>query len=113
MIDFEIDPDDYLDALPEVDDPNVKVKLDCGPCHHCDRKYPGSDRNGGHCATCHLSFASQTGFDKHLRPGRYKDKTQPFCLTAQELEAKGWTIDAHHVVRMPAPTHWNTTEDKK
>lgn len=111
--DFELDADDT--DLPEVDDPKQTVKLDCGPCHKCSRKFPGSDRNGGHCSTCHLSFASQTGFDKH-RVGQFENHTtgKPNtrrCLTPEEMLAKGWTVDEHFVVRMPAPTHWKTREE--
>lgn len=110
-LNFDLDADD-LDNLPEVDDPRLKVKLNCGPCHDCGRRYPGADRNGGHCATCHLNFASQTGFDKH-RVGPYAHPigtpSQRRCLTPEELTDKGWTVDEHFVVRMPAPAFWNTT----
>lgn len=96
--------------LPEVDDSGWTVKLNCGPCRQCGRKYPGSDRSGGHCDTCHYSFASQTGFNKH-RTGPYDGQRR--CYTPDELVAKGWTLDDHGVYRMPAPTHWNTTTDRK
>jgi len=110
-LNFDLDADD-MDNLPEVDDPGLKVKLNCGPCHTCGRKYPGSDRNGGHCMTCHLNFASQTGFDKH-RVGRYNQPTpERRCLTVEEIVAKGWTVDEHFVVRMPAPAHWNKTREE-
>lgn len=104
---FDLDPDDA--DIPEVDDTRANVKLNCGPCK-CGRKYPGSDRSGGHCATCHLSFASQTGFDKH-RVGQFENRAAGKvntrrCLTSEEMQAKGWTVDEHFVVRMPAPTHW-------
>jgi len=111
--DFDLGDDiDDIDDIANADDTDWNVKLDCGPCE-CGRRYPGSDRNGGHCATCHLSFASQTGFDKH-RVGRYNQTpSERRCLTREELTAKGWTVDEHFVVRMPAPDHapafWNTT----
>ena len=96
---------DSAERVTVVDDSDWVVKLNCGPCE-CGRKYPGSARSGGHCPTCHLSFASQTGFEKHLRRGRY-DRTEPWCYSVEELTAKGWTVDEHFVVRMPAPTFWN------
>lgn len=113
-VDFYVDPDDMADDLPETDDPKQKVILD-HTCHRCGRKYPGADRNGGHCPTCHLSFASQTGFDKH-RVGQFENRTTGKvntrrCLTPAELTAKGWTVDEHFVVRMSAPTHWKTGEE--
>lgn len=110
-MDFDLDPND-MDNLPEVDNPSLKVKLNCGPCHICGRKYPGSDRNGGHCPTCHLNFASQTGFDKH-RVGRYNQPTRERrCLTVEEIVDKGWAVDEHFVVRMPAPAHWNKLREE-
>jgi hypothetical protein len=102
VIEFDADPAD----LPSVDDSTVGVTLDC-LCGECGRHFPGADKRGGHCSTCHLSFASQTGFDRH-RTGKYENRAidQPNtrrCLTPAELEGKGWSIDAHGLVRMPAP----------
>lgn len=101
------------ERLTVVDDSDWVVKLDHGPCE-CGRKFPGSDRSGGHCPTCHLNFASQTGFDKH-RTGKFENRAigQPNtrrCFIVEELDGKGWTIDEHHVVRMPAPTHWKAAD---
>ena len=104
-IDFSVDPDD-MDNVPEVDDPEQKVKL-TETCGTCGRRFPGSDRNGGHCMTCHLSFASQTGAEKH-RVGKFENRAvgqanTRRCLTVEELADKGWTVDEHFVVRMPPP----------
>lgn len=115
MDDFDLDDDfDDIDDIANVDDTDWSVKL-TETCHQCGRKYPGSDRNGGHCMTCHLNFASQTGFDKHRIGGFGNNATgKPNtrrCLTPEELTAKGWTVDESHVVRMPPPTHWNTARE--
>lgn len=113
MTDLTFDADGDLDGLPEIDNPNQTVKLNLH-CPVCERRYPGADRNGGHCTVCHLSFASQTGFDKH-RVGKFENRAtgQPNtrrCLTTEEMTAKTWTVDEHHVVRMPAPAYWTAKE---
>ena len=91
-----------------VNDSTIGVDLD-RTCGDCGKRFPGADRRGGHCDTCHLSFASQSGFDRH-RTGTYENRATGTantrrCLSAQELEGKGWSIDAHGLVRMPAPAN--------
>ena len=69
-------------------------------CPICERAYSGSDRSGGHCSTCHLSFSSQGGFDKH-RIGRHGVDRR--CMTAVEMVEAGWTVSDQGMVRLPAP----------
>ena len=52
-------------------------------CHVCSRKI-GGPRSGGHCMTCHLSFATDKAFDKH-RTGAYGVDRR--CLTTEEMLA--------------------------
>lgn len=107
-LDLDLDDLDDLDGLTG-NDADWTVALNCGPCHQCGRKYPGSDRSGGHCTMCHYSFASQSGFDAHLR---HKGSNRLTCYTPDELTAKGWTLDDRGVYRMPPPKnqpkHWTT-----
>jgi hypothetical protein len=79
--------------------------LDC-ECSQCGRRYNGSDRSGGHCVGgkfggCCKSFRSLTGFDKH-RTGPFEPDERR-CMTAEELTAKGWSVDDNNTWRMPAP----------
>ena len=52
-------------------------------CNDCKRMYGSGDGEGGHCALCHVSFASQTAFDAHIlgklrgRPHVEVDKAGP------------------------------------
>lgn len=69
-------------------------------CPDCQRDYSGSDRSGGHCMTCHLSFSSQGGFDKH-RTGKHGVDRR--CMTVTEMTDAGWTVSDAGMVRLPAP----------
>ena len=69
-------------------------------CPDCDRAYSGSDRSGGHCMSCHLSFSSNGAFDGH-RTGSFAQRRR--CLTPEELTGKGWTVSDEGMVRLPAP----------
>lgn len=82
-------------------DPAKDARLDCH-CNKCGRDYPGSDRAGGHCTGCHLSFRGNAGFDKH-RTGSYDDGRR--CRTEDELTALGWSCsdDGNHIWRLPPP----------
>lgn len=70
-------------------------------CPTCGRTHGTSDRSGGHCSACHLSFRSQSAFDKH-RTGPYDGQRR--CLTPDEMEGKGWSLDDKGDWRMKAPT---------
>lgn len=48
-----------------------------------------------HCPTCHLTFKSVTGFDKHRLAGE--------CRTADEMRACGYEPDANGHWRRPRP----------
>ena len=75
-------------------------------CSDCERTYSGANRSGGHCMSCHQSFASQTGFDRH-RIGRYGIDRR--CATTDEMTAKGWSTDTRGDWRMPSTgDHWKT-----
>lgn len=70
-------------------------------CPDCERPYSGSDRSGGHCMACHLSFSSQGGFDKH-RTGPHNPRGLRRCMTPEEMTGKGWTVSDEGMVRLPA-----------
>ena len=35
-------------------------------CEDCKKMYGSGDGEGGHCVSCHQSFASNTSFDAHI-----------------------------------------------
>lgn len=85
----------------EVDDYDPAVNCHCGTC---GRQFNGSDSSGGHhrggeYGGCCQSFASLSGFNKHMRlvNGR------TVCLTPDDMRAKGWTVDDNVTWRLPAP----------
>lgn len=94
---FEVEQDDY----------------DPAHCHcpDCGRDFNGSDASGGHCMSCHESFRSLGGFDKH-RTGRFEPNERR-CRTPDEMRARGWTVDDNHTWRMAAPktSPWRKGDD--
>lgn len=97
------DWDDLADGLDDLADDLVvtaeSTKLDCH-CGECGRDFPGSDRAGGHCVVCHMSFTSNGGFDRH-KTGSYDARRR--CKTPEELTAAGWSCsdDGNQVWRLP------------
>lgn len=72
-----------------------------GTCR-CGARWTGE--NPCHCATCHLTFRSATGFDRHRR-GQVDHAR---CLTTVELSAAGMTPDPDGMWRVPMDTDWIT-----
>jgi len=89
------------DLASNIDvDPSDDLKNDC-TCPHCKRRYSGADKSGGHCVTCHRSFRSQSGFDKH-RIGRFDIDRR--CMTEDELSAVMVCSDTvNQLWRFPPP----------
>jgi hypothetical protein len=73
----------------------VRLNRQAGPAEpEDDQLYVGGCRCGArwqgeaiaHCATCHLTFASATGFDAHMDGRR---EPPPGCRTEAELRKRG------------------------
>lgn len=64
-----------------------------GACH-CGARWRGA--NFCHCCTCHLTFRSVDGFDKH-RDRRGDGR----CRTPGELRERGFEPDAEGIWRRP------------
>jgi len=97
----------------DINDIRESTKLDCH-CGDCDRDFPGGDSAGGHCVTCHMSFTSTSGFDRH-RTGAFDDGRR--CKTEQELLAANWSCsdDGNKVWRLPGSTGtawWEKNKNK-
>lgn len=94
------DGDDIDLGDVEIADVYESTKLDCH-CGECDRAFPGSDRAGGHCVVCHMSFTSNSGFDRH-KTGSYDDNSRR-CKTEAELSEANWSCsdDGNKVWRLP------------
>ncbi len=114
MTDDVFDADDIaLDDIDITGSVSESTKLDCH-CAECDRDFPGSDRAGGHCVVCHMSFTSNSGFDRH-KTGTYD--TGRRCKTEAELTEANWSCsdDGNKVWRLPGSTGiawWEKNKNK-
>lgn len=69
--------------------------------HTCGARWRGA--NYCHCATCHLTFRSVRGFDRHrvALPGRRVTGSMARCLTEDELRRRGFEPDDEGIWRRP------------
>ena len=87
--DLELDLNDVKD-LDFVDSPILEWESAGKPrwaSHACGARWKNSER-AAHCADCHVTFTSDSGFEAH-RYGPYDAGRQ--CRTLDELVALGWT----------------------
>lgn len=81
---------------------NLRITQDIAP-HETDDKIRGYCRCGAswlgeavcHCATCHLTFGSSSGFDEH------RDRKEGRCRTPDELRTRGLEPDEDGHWRKP------------
>lgn len=82
-------------------DLSVQVPRDdeiLGACGGCDTVWTGESTC--HCATCHLTFGSVTGFDDHRDRST---KTGPRCRPPDELRKRGYEPNGNGHWRRPRP----------
>lgn len=68
-------------------------ELYVGTCTHCDTKWQGESI--AHCPTCHMTFRSVSGFDKHRFHGA--------CRTPDEMRERGYEPNEDGHWRQPRP----------
>jgi hypothetical protein len=81
---------DDLDDLDFMNSPILESESAGKPLwasHACGAYWRNHER-GGHCADCHVTFTSDSGFESH-RYGPYDTGRQ--CRSTDELAELGWT----------------------
>lgn len=108
----ELDLDD-LDDLDGTDSPILDSESAGKPqwASHACGAYWRNRESGGHCADCHVTFTSDSGFDSH-RYGPYDTGRQ--CRSTDELADLGWTSKPGEARNgMPTSTLWSMAAPEK